>query len=474
MRAWLFFIPYFISLYFNEEPEIKYWICWGGSFWIYLVTFMGWANTLPKDRTFAQQFMRPFIFVHLLCSGYMVLSSVFYFMHYHGYYYFEQVDVPDPLKIAQTAQCQQYYQLAHAALAMGLTFWMKDFEQKKYAALPKRLNAPLFLRLTLVTLALVQVVQFLPFGSAFKSNLSQLSLLVSLLFFIQAITEKKHLALAIGIFLGNIVLGTLSGMKSATLIIILFLGAHYFALYRWRVIVLGGAALWLWLIFIPTISYTVRKQSWFGVQNSTAAVRSAIAGIRENTVDPWRLNWDLLVFRSSEVGMFIRYVNHIPAKRDFYKFQLLDQALMGLLPRTMRPDGRSIDETAMERAIEVGIVDRKTDKSTSAKPALVADAYMSGAEWGIVITFFLFGFVATRLAKACESLFGGYLLGSVLIFNGCFSIFQTGNCFENIPSSILYGVVTMYFMFYLMLELKILHRINVRLHPAIQGNIGNL
>ena len=87
MRAWLFFIPYVISLYFKEVPDTQYWICWGGSFWIFLVTFMGWVNPLPKDLTFAQQFMRPFIFAHLLCAGYMALSSVFYFIHYHGYFY---------------------------------------------------------------------------------------------------------------------------------------------------------------------------------------------------------------------------------------------------------------------------------------------------------------------------------------------------------------------------------------------------
>lgn len=459
MRAWLFFIPYFISLYFQEEPDTLYWICWGGSFWIFLVTFMGWSNPLPKDLTFAQQFMRPFIFAHLLCVGYMVLSSVFYFLHYQGYFYFEQVDVPDPGKIAKAAQCQQYYQLAHAALATGLTIYMKGFSQNRYQVIVPVQDANLFFRLTLITFILQQLLSFLPFGSAFKNNLNQLSLLASLLFLVQAISEKRKLLLAFLLFALNIALGALSGMKSATLIIILFLGAQYFARYRWRTILIGGFALWLWFSFIPTISVFVRQQAWFGRQSSTAALQNALTGIRDNTFDTRELNWNLLVFRSSEIGMFVRYVDHIPAKRDFYEFQIVGQALMGLLPKGVRPDGKSIDQTAMERVYEVGIVDRKSDRSTSAKPALVADAYMSGAEPAILITFFLFGFMATQLAKTCEKLFGGYTFGSVLIFNGCFSIFQTGSCFENTPSSIFYGVITMYFMFFLLLELKILQRI---------------
>lgn len=180
MRAWLFFLPYFISLYFGDSPEMKYWICWGGSFWIFLVTFLGWVNPLPRDLSFAQQFMRPFIFGHLLFAGYMVLSSVFYFIHYHGYFYFEQVDVPDPVKIAKAAQCQQYYQLAHAALATGLTFSIKGFAQTNYWAVAPAQDAKVFLRLTLVTFVLQQLLSFLPFGSAFKNNLNQLSLLASL------------------------------------------------------------------------------------------------------------------------------------------------------------------------------------------------------------------------------------------------------------------------------------------------------
>lgn len=468
MRAWLFFIPYFISLYFQEEPDTLYWICWGGSFWIFWVTFMGWANPLPKDLTFAQQFMRPFIFAHLLCVGYMVISSVFYFLHYQGYFYFEQVDVADPIKIAKAAQCQQYYQLAHASLATGLTLFMKGFGQTRYWAIVPVQDANLFFRLTLVTFILQQLLSFLPFGSAFKNNLNQLSLLASLLFLVQAIAEKKLLLLAFLLFALNVVLGALSGMKSTTLIIILFLGAQYFALYPWRTILIGGFALWLWFSFIPTISVFVRQQAWFGEQSSATALQNALTGIRDNTVDTKELNWNLLVFRSSEIGMFVRYVDHVPAKRDFYGFQIVDQALMGLLPKGIRPDGKSIDQTAMERVYEVGIVDRKNDRSTSAKPALVADAYMSGAEPAILITFFLFGVAATQLAKICERLFGGYTFGSVLIFNGCFSIFQTGNCFENIPSSIFYGIVTFYFMYFILLEQKILKRVIVR--SPIFGN----
>lgn len=459
MRFLLFFIPYLISLLYQEDPETKYWICWGGSFWIFWVTFAGWAGSLPRNRPFAQQFMRPFIFAHLLLAGYMVLSSVFFFLHYHGYYYFEQVDVPDPEKIVRTAQCQQYYQLAHAALATGFSLSMRGFERPRFWAIVKAQNADVFFKLTWITFLLQQVLDFLPFGSAFKSNLNQIALLSSLLFLIQAFAEKKKILLALGLFAINILLGTLSGMKSATLMIILFLGAQYYGRYRWQTITLGALSIWVWFSFIPTISVAIRQQAWFGGQNSTQVLRNAIADIRDKKVDSRKVNWNLLVARSSEVGMFIRYVDHVPIKRDFYGLEIVEQALMGLIPRAMRPDGKSIDETAMARAIEVGIIDRKIDQSTSAKPALVADAYMSGAELAIIITFLVFGYMANSLAQICERFFGGYTFGTVLIFNGCFAVFQTGSCFENVPSSIFYGIITMYFIFFLLVELKILQRV---------------
>lgn len=467
MRFLLFFIPYLISLLYQEDPETKYWICWGGSFWIFWVTFAGWANPLPRDRSFVQQFMRPFIFAHLLFAGYMCLTSVFYFMHYHGYFYFEQIDVPDPVKIAKIAKCQQYYLLAHAALAAGLIISMKGFERPRFWAFPQVQNSANFLKLTVITFLFYQGLSFVPFGSAFRTNLGQLSLLASLLFLVQALSEKKNQWLALGSFAINLFVGALSGMKSATLIIILFLGAQYFERYRWRTFLFGSLALWLWFSFIPTISVFIRTQSWFGAQTATTALRNAINELRADKIDTRKLNWELLVHRSSEVSMFVRYVDHVPLIRPFYGFQIVDQALMGLIPKGFRPDGKSIDETAMERAIEVGIIDRKTDKTTSAKPALIADAYMSGAELAIVITFLLFGFLATHFAKICEKLFGGYNLGSVLVFNGCFGIFQSGNCFENIPSSVFYGVITMYFLFYLLLELRILQRAGSQPLPSL-------
>ncbi len=470
MRIWLFFLPYLISLWFGDLPEQKFWICWAGSLWILLVTFMGWVTPLPKDRSFAQQFMRPVIFAHVLCASYMALSSIFFFFHYNGYYYFDKLDYPNPIILAKAAQCQQYYQLAHAALATGLTVRLKRYEQNIYVASPISQNASVLLRMTLILFVFAQGVSFFPFGSAFRSNLNSLSLLASLLFFVQALSEKRKLLFAIGLFSVNVSLGILSGMKSATLIIILFLGAHYYSRYRWRTLIAGGFALWLWFSFIPTISVYVRQQAWFGSQSATTAVQNALTGISNKTVDPRRLNWELLVFRSSEISMFIRYVDHVPLKRNFYNFEIAEQAFMGLLPRFIRPDGKSIDQTAMERVYEVGIVDWKTDKSTSAKPALVADAYMSKSEIGILITFFLFGFAATQLSILCEKLFGGYTLGSVLVFNGCFGIFQTGNCFENIPASILYGIVTMYFVFFLLLEMSILKRIT---SPHLATNIPN-
>ena len=128
--------------------------------------------------------------------------------------------------------------------------------------------------------------------------------------------------------------------------------------------------------------------------------------------------------------------------------EIIKSAALALIPRAIRPDGKSIDETAMERTLAAGALDRFImEGGTSAKPAAVADAYMINGTLSILLAFFLYGLVAGSMALVCETYFGGYTIGTVLIYNPCFALFWIGACTENMVVGIMYGCISV-FMFY--------------------------
>ena len=67
----------------------------------------------------------------------------------------------------------------------------------------------------------------------------------------------------------------------------------------------------------------------------------------------------------------------------------------------------------MKRATDAGAIQLNENDYTSAKPQTLPDAYMSGGLIGVIVTFFLFGWLSTKISLWCEKLFGGYEIGSI-------------------------------------------------------------
>lgn len=167
--------------------------------------------------------------------------------------------------------------------------------------------------------------------------------------------------------------------------------------------------------------------------------------------------WNFLVFRLSEIDMFTRYVQSTPAYIDFYKFQLLQQSLSVLVPRFFWPDKPSTEDLVMERVYDAGITGRGS--SVSAKPAFVVDSYLSYGGLGIVIALFAYGAVAQWISMKAEYLFGGYTLGTALIFSGLFQIFWRGLSYEFIINSVFWSFLSMLVLFRILRSSKILKEV---------------
>jgi hypothetical protein len=111
----------------------------------------------------------------------------------------------------------------------------------------------------------------------------------------------------------------------------------------------------------------------------------------------------------------------------------------------------------MERVYEAGVVNRLS--KVSAKPAFVVDAYLSGGAFGIFLCLFAYGAVAQLIALKAERLFGGYILGTALIFSGLFQIMWRGISFEFIINTVFWSYISMLIIHKILTATNILQKI---------------
>src|SRR6185503_1090619 len=127
-RYLILFIPWMVSLVFQSDAIMSYFIAWAGSIFIFYISLSGILKKLPDDRAVSEQLMRPIFLVQVIFAGYMCLTSIFYFFSVLGYDDFHKTIsgyLTDQNQLQLTAQCQRYYCLAHASLVSGMLIFMK-------------------------------------------------------------------------------------------------------------------------------------------------------------------------------------------------------------------------------------------------------------------------------------------------------------------------------------------------------------
>jgi hypothetical protein len=78
-RVLVLFLPWVFALVLKDIPVLSYFVAWLGSFLIFFLTMSGWVKPVPKDRTIAEQLMRPLFLVQIIFAGYMASTTIFYF-----------------------------------------------------------------------------------------------------------------------------------------------------------------------------------------------------------------------------------------------------------------------------------------------------------------------------------------------------------------------------------------------------------
>lgn len=447
MKYLILYLPFLLASALSISPELSYFTAWGGSFLIFYLSLSGWLKPIPDDMPFSAQFMRPLILTQLIFASYMAVTSIFHFLDSIGFYFFTYDGLSEPdYYIELLAQCQRYYVLGHAAYVHGLLLMM-NYRKPTYRV-PMSSISEFMLKMTIYFSTAAFFIRFVPGLTQFAIKFGSLSFTASVIALAFALPEGKTRPslIASGLFAFNMLNAFTSGWKEEIIVPMIMLGVFLFPHYKRMVIATFPIFFALFFIFIPTYNNIVRQLSWNGEMSGEEAAEVAIQAIQSGEADIAEHNWAFLTGRISEISMFTNYVMGIPRLRDFYGTQIAGQAVLSIIPRVFYPGKPITENLVMERVFAAGVVDATSN--VSAKPPMITDAYLSAGGFGVFVFMLLLGMLVSWISVTAENLFGGYLLGSGLIYTGLFGVLWRGNCFEFLANSVFWSIVLMFLLFY--------------------------
>ncbi|WP_256009562.1 exosortase Y-associated Wzy-like protein [Desertivirga xinjiangensis] len=457
------FIPWLLATLTQLDPVVSYWIAWSGSFFIFFWTLIFPSRFISNDLPIHQQIMRPLFLTQIIFAGFMCCTSVFFFLDHMGYIYLEKT-YPQPFiateETSVIAKCQRMSVLGHAALATGMITLIERVTPLKKYRLNNNLKQDHFLvGLSFSAYILGFLVRYLPGLYQFSIGLVNTGVICGALIMVKGIVQKKTDLLLIGgsLFVVNMISASLTGYKEPIIVNFLIVGCLIYPYYKKATIFIGLPLIYFLFYILPTYANIIRSQSWNGQASAEEARGQALETLfneDNGEVDLDETNWAFLTRRLSEIEMFAKFVETTPKDIDYYGFEIAEQTLISLVPRFLWP-GKPITETmAMERVYNAGVVSRLSKVSAKTRP--IVDAYLSGGTVGVLISMFLYGFICQALCNKAESLYGGYQLGGIILYNGCFQPAWRGNNFEFIANSVFWSFILMLLIFQLLKLYKIL------------------
>ena len=448
IRYALLYLPFAAAWLMAGAPPASYLVAWAGSFWILFLTLSGRVKPLPTDRSLFDQILRPIVLTQLVFVGYNFVSSIFFFLDLHGFYYLSRdpfVTAPQGI-LALTAEAQRYYVLAHAGVATGMLVAMNYRRSGEWAVRPMNNPVAFLLVLSAVAFGLSEVL-----GSGLgqvATRLSQLGLIASVLALALAIPTGRLglLVIAGAVYAMNLGVAFMSGFKENVLVMVMLLAAFAYP-YARRTVLLGAPIVLVFLLAIlPTYVNVFRGLNWNGTANREAAASVAFDVLQSGEQDLARTNWDFLTGRITEIGLFIPYLAAIDMTGQYYGTKILEQTCASLIPRAFWPDKPITEKVVMERVYESGVVSRDAD--VSAKPQYVVDGYLSFGGLGVLIASLGLGLLASLASRIAERFFGGYFWGTGLIYTSFFMVFWKANSFEFFFNTVFWSFILLIPLFY--------------------------
>jgi hypothetical protein len=459
-RFIVLFLPWGLAFLLKSDPALSYFIAWLGSFLIFWLSLSGWIRPIPADRSIAGQLMRPIFLVQIIFAGYMACTSIFYFMDVMGYENFVKPGyiLVDQEKLLLTAQCQRYYCLGHASFVLGILVFMNYPTEKRYYTDTQKL-ANLLMLFAIISFPVSVFFLKIPGLSQFYYQLNSLSFIAGTLALAFAIPLKKigNTLVCIGFYFFNFYQSLISGFKEPIIISVLVLGIFLYPSYKKAVAFTFIPLLLLLFVLLPTYNSVFRANAWSGDSNASEAGQLALDATLNGDTDDDGSTWYFLVNRLSEIDMFTTFVRSTPKQVNYYGLTLLEQSGAAMVPRIFWPAKPITEDMIMERVYNAGVINRFSH--VSAKPAFIVDAYLSAGAWGIILSLFAYGAIAQLIALQAEKLFGGYTLGTALIFSGLFQFMWRGLSFEFLINSVFWSFVTMLIIHKILTATRILQKV---------------
>jgi hypothetical protein len=444
-RYLLLYVPWVLSILLKDSAITSYFVAWLGSFFIFFLCYSGTIKPLPQDRPIAAQLMRPIFLVQIVFIGYMACSSIFYFLDLLG------INEPaetakyfnvDTARLMLTAECQRFYVLGHAAFATGLIASMRYPIIQKYKVEGTKI-ADILLLMAIIMLPLSILASKINGFAQYSSQFNSLSFIAGTLALAFSIPLNKgfNTLFCLLLYLSNFYQALTSGFKEPIIISVLVLGIFLYPSYKKIVTLTFIPALLALFMLLPTYNQIYRASAWADNVAADDAYKLALDAALNDDSAKDENTWAFLVYRLSEVNMFGTFIQSTPTDIDYYGLQLVKQALIVVVPRIIWAGKPITESLVMERVYNAGITYKGS--TVSAKPAYIVDGYLSGGTLGVFLSLLIYGAAVQLISQKAEQLFGGYILGTALIFSGLFQIFWRGLSFEFLLNSVFWSYITM-------------------------------
>ncbi len=436
------YIPFVLSMALGTETRAAWWISWLGSLLIFAMVWSGRVFSLQNDRLRSDQVLRPWILIHLVYAGYSFTTSVFYWLDLQGWFFLSPGDhAPAPeADLALAARAQVLYGLAHAALVTGLGLARGPAADIPWRWELRRSWTEILIKGSALAYLASLSLGILPGFEQFAVKTRSLAIVAAGMSLGLALREKeaRWMPLAVGINGVMLMVSLLSGWKEATLVLVLLNALSFYPVAPVRTSVLTLVVFVSAFVVLPSVSNTIRRETWVGDNSKKAALDLAWLELSEKSSQELsRETWDFLTHRLSEQSLFVSYLDATPGRLEYHGWGIASQAVTNLMPRRLWPDKPSFEQLVMARVYENGAVSELS--SVSAKPQFIVDGYLSAGAAGVLLSGLVLGWLVSTCSRWCEEHFGGYLIGGV-VFNGLFSIFWRANCWEFLLNPVLWSL----------------------------------
>jgi hypothetical protein len=437
------YLPFCLSLVVGMDTVEAWWISWLGSWLIFYLVLSGRVFDITQGGKLRDQVLRPWFLMHMVYAGYGFVTSVFYWIDLHGWYYLNPTDhrPAEASEISLAAQAQTYYVLGHAALVTGLGL-ARPPRPDKMSSFSFRQSLPeVVIKGSFLVSAVSFLISFLPGLDQFAAKLASLGVVAGALSTGLCIREKSARWLPSALILNGILFlsSFLGGWKEGTFVLIILNSIAFFPIAPRLTTIFTTLVFIFGFVVLPSISNSIRNHLWRGESSKRDAAVLAIQELGGKT--RYELSQDTWIFmtgRLSEQNLFTKYLEFTPKHVPFQGFTIVKQSLLNVIPRIFWPDKPITERLVMARVYENGVVSENSN--ISAKPQFVVDGYLTRGVLGVWLSGVFYGFFAQMFSRQCEEWLGGYLFGGIF-FNGIFSIMLRGNCWEFIFNTVFWSFI---------------------------------